>query len=156
MKGDSLSRRLSLVRLVVLGVSMSVMRSLIHMLGSRECLIRKAVGDGKLMGRTLTANIRERRGSLVDIRLPLFVDENTEVPEGMKKVLSGGVPRKSASVPLSRTMAYAMQHRQNRQRGLPISTWTLWPSGWDALVYRSHSRHGTWRRRVGCMMLWFP
>jgi glutamate--cysteine ligase catalytic subunit len=30
----------------------------------------------------------------VDIRLPLFIDENTEVPEGMKKELSGGAPRK--------------------------------------------------------------
>lgn len=31
----------------------------------------------------------------MDIRLPLFVDENTEVPEGVKKVLSGGTPRMS-------------------------------------------------------------
>nr|XP_018262051.1 glutamate-cysteine ligase catalytic subunit [Kwoniella dejecticola CBS 10117]OBR84209.1 glutamate-cysteine ligase catalytic subunit [Kwoniella dejecticola CBS 10117] len=30
---------------------------------------------------TLTANIRQRRGSKVDIRVPLFIDENTEVPD---------------------------------------------------------------------------
>ncbi|XAO27737.1 hypothetical protein I312_106598 [Cryptococcus bacillisporus CA1280] len=31
---------------------------------------------------TLTANIRQRRGSKVDIRLPLFIDENTRIPNG--------------------------------------------------------------------------
>jgi glutamate--cysteine ligase catalytic subunit len=30
---------------------------------------------------TLTANIRQRRGELVDIRVPLFVDKNTVLPE---------------------------------------------------------------------------
>lgn len=49
-----------------------------------------------LMNRTLTANIRQRRGSLVDIRVPLFVDENTKVPDGMKSDLSNGVPRGSS------------------------------------------------------------
>ncbi|TYJ53383.1 hypothetical protein B9479_005983 [Cryptococcus floricola] len=34
---------------------------------------------------TLTANIRERRGSLVDIRLPLYIDEKTPIPEGFDR-----------------------------------------------------------------------
>lgn len=37
---------------------------------------------------TLTANIRQRRGSLVDIRVPLYVDANTQVPAGKDKTLS--------------------------------------------------------------------
>lgn len=37
---------------------------------------------------TLTANIRQRRGSLVDIRVPLFIDKNTPLPEGCKAPLS--------------------------------------------------------------------
>ncbi|WOO83378.1 Glutamate--cysteine ligase [Vanrija pseudolonga] len=41
---------------------------------------------------TLTANIRQRRGSLVDIRVPLYVDKNTVLPDGVKAPLSGGVP----------------------------------------------------------------
>lgn len=39
---------------------------------------------------TLTANIRQRRGSLVDIRVPLYVDTNTVVPEGMADKPSNG------------------------------------------------------------------
>ncbi|WVQ84399.1 hypothetical protein IAT38_006551 [Cryptococcus sp. DSM 104549] len=39
---------------------------------------------------TLTANIRQRRGSKVDIRLPLFIDENTVVPEGSNAPISNG------------------------------------------------------------------
>ncbi|OXM75866.1 glutamate-cysteine ligase catalytic subunit [Cryptococcus neoformans Bt63] len=34
---------------------------------------------------TLTANIRQRRGSKVDIRLPLFIDENTLIPNGCSR-----------------------------------------------------------------------
>ena len=45
--------------------------------------------------RTLTANIRQRRGSLVDIRLPLFIDENTPLPEGTQASLSNGVAGES-------------------------------------------------------------
>ena len=43
-----------------------------------------------LMYRTLTANIRERRGSLVDIKVPIFVDKNTVLPEGTSAPLSNG------------------------------------------------------------------
>lgn len=39
---------------------------------------------------TLTANIRQRRGSLVDIRVPLYIDKNTKVPEGERAELSNG------------------------------------------------------------------
>ncbi|WWC96482.1 hypothetical protein V866_003350 [Kwoniella sp. B9012] len=39
---------------------------------------------------TLTANIRQRRGSKVDIRVPLFIDENTVVPDGLKANMSNG------------------------------------------------------------------
>ncbi|RXK35782.1 glutamate-cysteine ligase catalytic subunit [Tremella mesenterica] len=39
---------------------------------------------------TLTANIRQRRGSKVDIRVPLFIDENTVVPEGMSAPQANG------------------------------------------------------------------
>ncbi|WWC71056.1 uncharacterized protein I206_105009 [Kwoniella pini CBS 10737] len=39
---------------------------------------------------TLTANIRSRRGSKVDIRVPLFIDENTVIPDGMKSSISNG------------------------------------------------------------------
>ncbi|WWC88384.1 uncharacterized protein L201_003295 [Kwoniella dendrophila CBS 6074] len=39
---------------------------------------------------TLTANIRQRRGSKVDIRVPLFIDENTTIPEGMNASISNG------------------------------------------------------------------
>ncbi|OCF35018.1 glutamate-cysteine ligase catalytic subunit [Kwoniella heveanensis BCC8398] len=39
---------------------------------------------------TLTANIRERRGSKVDIRVPLYIDENTVVPEGSKAPIANG------------------------------------------------------------------
>lgn len=57
----------------------------------------KGEGEGwVLMSRTLTANIRQRRGSLVDIRVPLFVDEKTEVPEGKDSKLSNGVPSELA------------------------------------------------------------
>jgi hypothetical protein len=66
-----------------------------RMLDSRTSALRFSPWARSLIYRTLTANIRQRRGSLVDIRLPLFVDESTEVPEGMKKVLSGGTPRTS-------------------------------------------------------------
>jgi hypothetical protein len=45
---------------------------------------------GQADDRTLTANIRQRRGSLVDIRLPLFIDENTPLPEGTQASLSNG------------------------------------------------------------------
>lgn len=41
---------------------------------------------------TLTANIRQRRGSLVDIRVPLFIDRNTTLPEGQEAALSNGHP----------------------------------------------------------------
>ncbi|KAL7420624.1 glutamate--cysteine ligase [Cryptotrichosporon argae] len=37
---------------------------------------------------TLTANIRQRRGSLVDIRVPLFIDEHTRLPAGVSAPLS--------------------------------------------------------------------
>jgi hypothetical protein len=40
--------------------------------------------------RTLTANIRERRGSLVDIKVPIFVDKNTVLPEGTSAPQSNG------------------------------------------------------------------
>ncbi|WWD18775.1 hypothetical protein CI109_103230 [Kwoniella shandongensis] len=39
---------------------------------------------------TLTANIRSRRGSKVDIRVPLFIDENTQIPDGLNAPLSNG------------------------------------------------------------------
>ncbi|KAK1925719.1 glutamate-cysteine ligase-domain-containing protein [Papiliotrema laurentii] len=39
---------------------------------------------------TLTANIRQRRGSLVDIRVPLYIDKNTVIPDGLKAPLSNG------------------------------------------------------------------
>ncbi|CAK9780515.1 GCS-domain-containing protein [Cutaneotrichosporon oleaginosum] len=45
---------------------------------------------------TLTANIRQRRGSLVDIRLPLFIDEHTKLPEGSKVPLSRTNPKTPA------------------------------------------------------------
>ena len=41
--------------------------------------------DADVGNRTLTANIRQRRGSLVDIRVPLFIDTHTELPDGMKE-----------------------------------------------------------------------
>ena len=44
---------------------------------------------------TLTANIRERRGSLVDIRVPLFVDQETKLPEGLCAPMSNGEPSES-------------------------------------------------------------
>jgi hypothetical protein len=53
--------------------------------------------------RTLTANIRERRGSLVDIKVPIFVDKNTVLPEGTSAPQSNGHVGKSlqTSQPLS-------------------------------------------------------
>ncbi|KAK8858883.1 hypothetical protein IAR55_003114 [Kwoniella newhampshirensis] len=39
---------------------------------------------------TLTANIRSRRGSKVDIRVPLFIDEKTEIPDGLSALKSNG------------------------------------------------------------------
>lgn len=42
------------------------------------------------MGRTLTANIRERRGSLVDIKVPIYVDKDTVLPEGTSAPQSNG------------------------------------------------------------------
>ncbi len=60
------------------------------MLDSRQSLIFiMYVADS----RTLTANIRQRRGSLVDIRVPLYMDKNTAIPEGQTatKSLSNGV-----------------------------------------------------------------
>ena len=42
------------------------------------------------MRSTLTANIRERRGDLVDIKVPIFVDKNTVLPEGTSAPLSNG------------------------------------------------------------------
>jgi glutamate--cysteine ligase catalytic subunit len=44
----------------------------------------------------LTANIRQRRGSLVDIRVPLYIDQNTVVPEGSEKQMSNGVAGESS------------------------------------------------------------
>lgn len=45
--------------------------------------------------RTLTANIRQRRGSKVDIRVPLFIDKNTEIPKRYgKHALSNGIVSK--------------------------------------------------------------
>lgn len=59
------------------------------MRGSRELHDRRILYRAE--PRTLTANIRQRRGSLVDIRLPLFIDENTPVPEGTRAELSNGI-----------------------------------------------------------------
>ena len=42
------------------------------------------------MRSTLTANIRERRGDLVDIKVPIFVDKHTVLPEGTSAPLSNG------------------------------------------------------------------
>jgi glutamate--cysteine ligase catalytic subunit len=42
------------------------------------------------MSRTLTANIRERRGSLVDIRVPIFIDKDTVLPPGTSAPESNG------------------------------------------------------------------
>jgi glutamate--cysteine ligase catalytic subunit len=38
----------------------------------------------------LTANIRERRGSLVDIKVPIYVDKHTVLPEGTFAAESNG------------------------------------------------------------------
>ncbi|ORX37103.1 glutamate-cysteine ligase-domain-containing protein [Kockovaella imperatae] len=48
---------------------------------------------------TLTANIRARRGSLVDIRVPLFIDQNTNVPDTEQKHLSNGIPTPAKPLP---------------------------------------------------------
>jgi len=58
------------------------------MLDSRESIFYD--DETSLMYRTLTANIRERRGSLVDIKVPIFVDKNTVLPEGTSAPLSNG------------------------------------------------------------------
>lgn len=65
------------------------------MRGSRESSFKLHIaGPGvdwaRLSGRTLTANIRQRRGSLVDIRVPLFIDKNTVIPEGSNNEVSNG------------------------------------------------------------------
>ncbi|WVR06617.1 hypothetical protein IAU60_003649 [Kwoniella sp. DSM 27419] len=48
---------------------------------------------------TLTANIRSRRGSKVDIRVPLYIDEKTVVPEGMDATLANGVAGPAKPLP---------------------------------------------------------
>jgi glutamate--cysteine ligase catalytic subunit len=42
------------------------------------------------MSRTLTANIRERRGDLVDIKVPIYVDKHTVLPSGTSAPESNG------------------------------------------------------------------
>jgi len=43
-----------------------------------------------LIVRTLTANIRERRGDLVDIKVPIYVDKHTVLPDGTSAPESNG------------------------------------------------------------------
>lgn len=65
---------------------------------SRKLFRRNHFGDNKCLWNlsTLTANIRQRRGSKVDIRLPLFIDENTRIPNGRPRpALSSISPRTS-------------------------------------------------------------
>lgn len=65
---------------------------------SRKLFRRNHFGDTNAYETlsTLTANIRQRRGSKVDIRLPLFIDENTLIPDGCPRPpLSNISPRMS-------------------------------------------------------------
>ncbi|WRT68069.1 uncharacterized protein IL334_005044 [Kwoniella shivajii] len=48
---------------------------------------------------TLTANIRQRRGSKVDIRVPLFIDKQTILPDGLKAPISNGISTPAKPLP---------------------------------------------------------
>lgn len=64
-------------------------------------------GRCSFLASTLTANIRERRGSLVDIRVPLFVDKETVVPFGLSAPPSNGhVGESHRMIPVHVTARY--------------------------------------------------
>jgi len=95
-----------------------------------------------LMYRTLTANIRERRGSLVDIKVPIFVDKNTVLPEGTSAPLSNGhVGESLHTSQLHPMLIFQFQPSQDLQTR--TSRWTQWPSEWDVAVSKSPSKLGT-------------
>lgn len=80
---------------------------------------------------TLTANIRERRGSLVDIRVPLFIDENTEQPEGTDAPMSNGHASEPPLACLTYLTKSPVERRSSRQTG-------------TGHAVHPHGRHGVW------------
>lgn len=126
--------------------------------------------------RTLTANIRRRRGSKVAINMPVFVDDKTPRP-----FVDPTVPRDRNDWPEDKSafsslvfvdvilVAVALlAARGSRPSGadadalLPsqtlvtappsttTSTWTPWASAWAAAACRSRSRRARSARRAAC------
>jgi hypothetical protein len=90
---------------------------------------------------------------LVDIKVPIFVDKNTVLPEGTSAPLSNGhVGEPLLNLPkIGRVLMFKFQ--PNPVPLTHISKWTPWLSAWDVVVSKSLSKLGMSTRRGGSMML---
>jgi hypothetical protein len=99
--------------------------------------------DDPSPSRTLTANIRSRRGSKVAINLPIFVDKNTPRPFVDPTIPweRNVYPEDSGKFTLpfdvkndNELMDYVLQRRRMEPHCKIMFTWMLWASGWDVAV----------------------
>jgi hypothetical protein len=93
------------------------------------------------MSRTLTANIRERRGDLVDIKVPIYVDKHTVLPSGTSAPESNGHIGEYLSLDCG--LSLICQSPPNPDLPHHTSRWTPWHSEWDVAVSKSLSKLGT-------------
>ncbi|ORY31829.1 glutamate-cysteine ligase-domain-containing protein [Naematelia encephala] len=74
-----------------------------HRSSSRSCYVGQLLTNPHARFPTLTANIRERRGSKVDIRVPLYIDRNTPLPDNCKVTYANGETQPGPAKPLPGT-----------------------------------------------------
>lgn len=109
--------------------------------------------------RTLTANIRRRRGSKVAMNMPIFHDSNTprpfkdptipydrdKWPEDSSELHYCHETGHVSVLTLDRTQTHGMA-----QLCRTTSTWTQWDLEWAAAASRSPSKHAASMRLGGC------
>lgn len=108
--------------------------------------------------RTLTANIRQRRGSKVAINLPIFIDKNTPRPFIDPTIPwdRSVFPEDAGTCNSYRIHKGVLSLHEQRRRMVPLwkitSTWMQWALAWDVAVFRSPFKRAVSKKPDGFTM----